>query len=219
MAEIAISYTHPLYLGPSDTPGIVLIPVKLTGSENYGLWSRTMKIALLGKRKLGFVTGTCSKESLSTELLSGNAYASNAHLVWEDLREWFDKVNPMRIFQIHRAIATLSQGTDSVSTYFTKLKSLWNEHEAMVPASNSRESAEHLQQQRLLQFLSGLNDSYDQVRRQILLQSNEPSLNQAYAMVIEDESQHSSSGLNEKNDLMAMQVGRGQGYRGKKPFM
>ncbi|XP_070041646.1 uncharacterized protein [Nicotiana tomentosiformis] len=157
--------------------------------------------------------------TVSTELLSGIVYASNTHLVWEDLRERFDKVNCMRIFQIHRAIATLSQGTNFVSTYFTKLKGLWKEYDDIVPASNSREYAEHLQQQMLLQFLSGLNDSYDQVRRQFLLQSNEPSLNQAYAMVIEDESQHSSSGLNEKIDPMAMQVGRGQGYRGKKPFI
>ncbi|XP_075083345.1 uncharacterized protein LOC142167089 [Nicotiana tabacum] len=125
-----------------------------------------MKIALLGKRKLSFVT----------ELLSGIAYASNAHLVWEDLSERFDKVNRLRIFQLHRAIANLSQGTDSVSVYFTKLKSLWNEYDALVPTPNS-EYVEHLQQQRLLQFLSGLNGSYDQARRQILLKSEEPTIN------------------------------------------
>lgn len=91
----------------------------------------------------------------------------------------------------------------------------------MVRAPNSKDYVEHIQQQRLLQFLSGLNDSYNQARRQIMLKSNVPSINQAYAMVIEDESQH-SFGLGsstEKNDPMAMQVGRGQGYRGKKPFM
>lgn len=58
MAGSTIQYTLPLYLGPLDTPSIVLIPVKLTGSKNYGLWSRTIKIATLGKRKIGFVTGT-----------------------------------------------------------------------------------------------------------------------------------------------------------------
>ncbi|XP_075106864.1 uncharacterized protein LOC142179874 [Nicotiana tabacum] len=131
MAEATIPYTHPLYLGPSDTPGVILIHVKLTGSESYSLWSRTIKIALLGKRKLGLVTGTCTKETftaelneqwetcnaivlswlmniISTELLSGIAYTSNAHLVWEELRERFDKVNRMRIFQLHRAIANLT---------------------------------------------------------------------------------------------------------------
>nr|XP_016500521.1 PREDICTED: uncharacterized protein LOC107818954 [Nicotiana tabacum] len=153
MEESTILYTYPLYLGASDTPAVVLIPVKLTGSENYGLWSRTRKNTLLGKRKLG-----------------GIAYASNAHLVWEDLRERFDKVNPIRIFQLHRAIATLSHG---------------------------------------------------QARRQILLKSSVLSINQVYAMVIKDGSQHSPGlgSVNEKNDPIAMQVGKGQGYTDKNLFL
>ncbi|XP_070057666.1 uncharacterized protein [Nicotiana tomentosiformis] len=180
MTESTISYTHLLCLGPADTPGIVLIPVKLTGSENYMLWSITMKIALLGKRNIGFMNGTCTKEScttelqeqwktcniivlswlmntVSTELLCGIAYASNAHLVWENLRDRLDK-------------------------------DLWIEYDVMVPKANSRDYVDYLEQQRLLQFLSGLNDSYDQARRQILMKSNVPSINQAYAIMIEDES-------------------------------
>lgn len=47
------------------------------------------------------------------------SYASDVHDVWEDLKERFDKVNRVRIFQIHRAISRLSQGTDSVAVYFT----------------------------------------------------------------------------------------------------
>ncbi|XP_070042489.1 uncharacterized protein [Nicotiana tomentosiformis] len=203
-----------------------------------------MKIALLGKRKLGFVNGTCMKESctaelqeqwktcniivlswlmntVSKELLCGIAYTSNAHLVWEDLRERFDKVNRMRIFQLHRAIDTLSQGTDSVSCYFTKLKDLWIGHDAMVPKANSRNHVDHLEQQRLLQFLSGFNDSYDQARRQNLIKSNVPSINQAYVMVIEDESRQcpSMGVVIDKNEPVAMHVSRNQSYKGKKPFM
>ncbi|XP_070007604.1 uncharacterized protein LOC142165376 [Nicotiana tabacum] len=126
----------------------------------------------------------------------------------------------MRIFQLHRAIATLSQGIDSVSIYFTKLKILWNEYDALTPTPNSKEYVEHLQQQRLLQFLSGLNDSYDQDRRQILLKSKEPTINQAYAMVIEDESYHALSlgSMSDKTDPIAMQVSKDQNYRGKKTF-
>lgn len=66
-AEFVIPYTHPLYLHPSNAPGSVLCPVKLTGSENYGLWRRSMRIALLAKRKLGFVTGSCKKASFEAK--------------------------------------------------------------------------------------------------------------------------------------------------------
>nr|XP_009768762.1 PREDICTED: uncharacterized protein LOC104219738 [Nicotiana sylvestris] len=140
--------------------------------------------------------------TVAPHLFSGIVYASDAHLVREDLRERFDKVNRVRIFQLHREIATISQGTDSVSMYFTRLKELWAEYDAMIPSPNcgclkSKENVEHFLQQRLLQFLSGLNDSYDQARRQIIMKTTEPTLNQAYAMIIERESQLTpTSGVN-----------------------
>ena len=73
-----------------------------------------------------------------------------------------------------------------------------SEFDAVVPSPDcgcvrGKEYVAHLQQQRLLQFVGGLNDSYDQARRQILMKSSEPSLNQAYALVIEDECQKGSS--------------------------
>lgn len=92
-----------------------------------------MQLALKGKRKLGFVIGTCTKSlfedalhekwetcnaivhswimnSVSKEQFDGIIYASNAHVVWEDLKESFDKVNRAIIFQLHREIFKLSQG-------------------------------------------------------------------------------------------------------------
>ncbi|XP_070049741.1 uncharacterized protein [Nicotiana tomentosiformis] len=60
MAAEKIDHTHPLFVHPLDTPSSVLVPVQLTGSENYGIWRRSMRIALRAKRKLGFVTGLSS---------------------------------------------------------------------------------------------------------------------------------------------------------------
>ncbi|XP_075086219.1 uncharacterized protein LOC142168941 [Nicotiana tabacum] len=149
---------------------------------------------------------------VSPDLLSDIVYASNAYLVWEDLRERFDKLNRVRIFQLHREIATISHGTNSVSAYFTRLEELWAEYDAMVHIPNSKEYIEHLQQQMLMQFLSGLNETYDQARRQILMKTVEPTLNQAYALIIDDESQNSSAHpvLPNRGDPVAMQTGRGQ---------
>ena len=76
---------------------------------------------------------------------------------------------------------------------------------------------------RLIQFLSGLNESYEKARRQILLNGTTLSLNQAYAMIIEYEIQHSSymASAVEKPSSMVMSVNRNQGtrkehYKGKK---
>lgn len=53
MAEEVFDHNHALYLHPSDTSGAPIISIQLTTSENYSIWSRAMKIQLLGKNKLG----------------------------------------------------------------------------------------------------------------------------------------------------------------------
>lgn len=111
-----LSHNHPLYLNSSNTSGVLLISIQLTGSENYSVWSRSMKIAILGRNKLGFIDGKCRKEgfgtnlvdlwercnaivlswimnSVSKELLSGIVYSTDACGVWRDLKERFDKVD------------------------------------------------------------------------------------------------------------------------------
>ena len=140
MAATKIDHTHALFIHPSDTTGGPIIPIQLIGSENYSIWSRSMRIQLFGKNKLGIVDGTWKKEdfpsdlahqwdrcdaivigwilgSVTKELHAGIVYAENAKMIWEDLKERFDKVNTSRIYQLHKDMVTLSQGTDSVSTY------------------------------------------------------------------------------------------------------
>lgn len=52
------STMHPLYLQNIDHPGLVLISKKLTGTENFGPWKRSITIALSAKNKLGLMNGT-----------------------------------------------------------------------------------------------------------------------------------------------------------------
>lgn len=69
-----------------------------------------------------------------------------------------------------------------------------------------------MHQQRVMQFLSGLNDSYDQARRKLLMDTTAPNINQAYAMIVQDESQQivGASIVTDKVDAMSMQAGRGR---------
>lgn len=41
-----ITNTHPMFVHPPDTPELVLIPIKLTVSKNYGLWHQSTMISL-----------------------------------------------------------------------------------------------------------------------------------------------------------------------------
>lgn len=67
-AATKIDHHHPLYLQASVSPDLVITPIKLTGPENYSLWSKSMKLALRGKVKLGFVDGNCTKSKFKGDL-------------------------------------------------------------------------------------------------------------------------------------------------------
>ncbi|XP_070049846.1 uncharacterized protein LOC142171996 [Nicotiana tabacum] len=164
-----------------------------------------MRVALLVKNKLGFVDGTSVKSSyigdlatkwercnavvvswpsstVSAELVPSITYASSARKVWAEFKERFDKDNLTRIYQLWTEIATLRQGTDSVTSYFSKLKDPWDELDILAPlpscdCEESRPYVEHLVRQRLLQFLMGLNGSYSHVRSDVLLKRPVLSVN------------------------------------------
>ncbi|XP_016445850.1 uncharacterized protein LOC107771034 [Nicotiana tabacum] len=213
---------HHLYLHPSNSPGSVLIHQQLTGIENNTAWSNSMRVALLAKNKLGFIDGKCRKEqysgdlehewercnafvlswitnSVSKELANGIMYSTNDCSVWTDLKERFDKKNLTRVYQLLREICTTSQRSLSILEYYSKLKCTWDEYWSMVSlpcdCTKHKEYAEHMEQQRLVQFLMGLNETYAQARSQVLLTVPVPTLNQAYNMIMQDESQRVQSNM------------------------
>ncbi|OIT36036.1 hypothetical protein A4A49_55385 [Nicotiana attenuata] len=109
--------------------------------------------------------------------------------------------------------------TSTISKYFSKFHNVWDEYLSLVPFPGSDKAyADHIEQQKLMQFLIGLNETYAQSRSQILMTVPSPSLNQAYNMLMQDESQRMQSnmitqcaqplqnlGLNDPTALAAMQ--------------
>ncbi|KAG5589887.1 hypothetical protein H5410_040401 [Solanum commersonii] len=111
----------------------------------------------------------------------------------------------LRIYQpwvfsiiVKKDLSVVVQGNSSISTYFTKLKSLWDELDALntfiacscdcICGSKEKGVKAH-QDERLLQFLMGLNETFIGVRSNILLSSPLPNIDQAYSLVIQDEKQ------------------------------
>nr|XP_025884729.1 uncharacterized protein LOC112940683 [Solanum lycopersicum] len=203
-----IDHTYPLYLSSSDVTGAIQIGIQLVGMENYTLWSRAMDI-----KREDYTVDSEKKQwdrcnamvlswlmnNVSKELMSEILFRSNASLVWSDLKERFDKVNMSRIFHLHKSIVTHTQGTSPVSVYYSKLKDLWDEFDSIVPppscnCERSKEYVDSMLRQKLLQFLMGLNDNYSHARSQILMMNTPPTVNQCYAMIIQDESQRELSG-------------------------
>jgi hypothetical protein len=63
------------------------------------------------------------------------------------------------------------------------LKGLWNE----LSSYNDTIQGTHQEQQKLMQFLMGLNDSYSVIRGHILLMNPLPSIRQAYSSISQEE--------------------------------
>lgn len=114
------------------------------------------------------------------ELITGIFYAKDARTIWEDLRERLDIVNTSRVYQLYMAIATITQGTNSVSVYFPKHRNLWDEFDSMVPppcgCSRSKTFVEFISQ-----FLMVHNESYEQAQSEILITRPTPKQSLLYA--------------------------------------
>ncbi|XP_074374673.1 uncharacterized protein LOC141715088 [Apium graveolens] len=121
---------HHLYLQNIDHPGLVLISKKLSGTNNYGLWKRSMTMALSAKNKLGLVTGTCLKPDddfplrsqwdrvndmviiwilniVSEEISNGMDFVTTAQEIWEELHGQFSSINGHRVYQVLKDIHAL----------------------------------------------------------------------------------------------------------------
>ncbi|XP_076918652.1 uncharacterized protein LOC143579153 [Bidens hawaiensis] len=184
--------SNPLYLHPSDHPGLILVSKSFDGS-GFGAWKRAIAISLSAKNKLGFIYGTISRpadsslalwqqcndmviswilNTLSREISESVLYTETAQQLWTELNDRYGQTNGAKLYQLQKNLCQISQASHLI--------------------------AKREEDQRLVQFLMGLNPSYDNVRGNILMMQPLPSINQAYALLIQDENQreiHSTNPL------------------------
>ncbi|XP_074377938.1 uncharacterized protein LOC141719457 [Apium graveolens] len=221
-----IDVFHPYYLQPLDNPGIALVTQPLT-TQNYHQWSRSVKLALSAKNKVGMIDGTLPQpltstplhpfwnrcndmvlswllNSISTEIRDSEVYFSTAKEIWDDLSIRFSQSNVPHIFQLKKDLTALKQGSMSITAYFTKMRTLTDELNALAPipkcicvqnscacgVSSKLETYEQINS--LSQFLMGLNDGFTTIRGQMLMMKPLPTLSQAYSLLLQEEGQRST---------------------------
>ncbi|XP_070041256.1 uncharacterized protein [Nicotiana tomentosiformis] len=101
------------------------------------------------------------------------------------------------------------------------MKDLWDEldviaHMASRDCEESRPSVELLKNIRLLLFLMGLNESYGNIRSNVLEKRPVITVNEAYAIVTQEESQRTLGVTNTLKDPLIMLVGKGHEFRPKR---
>lgn len=188
-----------------------------------------MSMALSAKNKLGFVNGSlpkpsdsadshfnpwlrCNKmviswllNSVSTKISSNILYIATTYEIWSDLKKQFSHKNGPRIFHLQKSISFLTQGSLSLSNYFTRLKDLWDElsNYKSIPACSCGvvwTLNSYIQQERILQFLVGLNESFAPAHAHILLMEPLPSLNKVFSLVLQEEQQREISSVSFPSD-------------------
>ncbi|XP_033513294.1 uncharacterized protein [Nicotiana tomentosiformis] len=123
--------TNPLYMHPSESAGLTLVPVVFDGT-GYRSWRRGVLRALSVKNKVGFITGKCKKPD------SGHPTFEQ----WKrcddmELEDRYDQTNGAKLYQLEREINDLSQGTLDITGYYTKMKKLWEELNTLNEFSQS----------------------------------------------------------------------------------
>nr|XP_019703440.1 uncharacterized protein LOC109505397 [Elaeis guineensis] len=108
-----------------------------------------------------------------------------AQKVWETVAQIFSqKQNSAQAFEIRSQLRQLRQGDLSITEYATELKHLWSEadhYKIFVPQCSIDVDGfqKYLEEERVQDFLYGLNPEYESVRVQLLVRDILPSLGQS----------------------------------------
>nr|GEZ39143.1 hypothetical protein [Tanacetum cinerariifolium] len=216
-----ITYDSPYYLHPSDYPKQLHVNEVLT-DNNFADWSQEMTNFLFAKNKIEIVDGTIKKPekgskdympwmrvdamikgwlttAMEKNIRNSVKYAGTASEIWSDLNERFGKESAPRAYELKQKITSTRQAGDTVSTYFTQLRSIWDELQSIYPFPRcscdkcecdiGKRINEHQEKEHLYEFLMGLDTEFTVIRTQILATKPTPSLGTAYHMVAEDERQ------------------------------
>ncbi|KAF5471727.1 hypothetical protein F2P56_008500 [Juglans regia] len=188
--------SSPYYLHPSDNPGSLLDSEIFVG-DNYITWSRSITMALTIKNKVAFINGSITApptnqhvhhtawlrannlvlswlmNSISKDIRNSLLYVASAVDLWNELKTRYLRSDGPRVFLLEKSLSSITQGSSSITEYFSVFKTLWDEY----------------QSEYVLKFLVGLNDSYASVRSQLLLIFPLPSMAKVFSLLLQEESQ------------------------------
>ncbi|XP_070030172.1 uncharacterized protein [Nicotiana sylvestris] len=208
---------HPLYVHPSDVLGSSLVSSPFDGTC-YDSWRRNILVALSIRNKLNFISGTSTKSlpgsplarqwqicndlvvswlvnSMSKEISCSVEYFEYAKDIWCELEERYGKTDGARVFELKKELAHISQGYLDITSYFNKIKQLWNEiavYKVRVCTCGGKAVVD--EEQKVYQFLMGLNDTYMQTCSNILMMKPLLSVRNVYNILLSYEKQrHVSS--------------------------
>ncbi|KAL2895743.1 Retrovirus-related Pol polyprotein from transposon RE1 [Bienertia sinuspersici] len=140
-------YNDPLFLSPNESTQMQLSPMLFDGN-NFIPWSRSVKIALGAKNKMGFIDGKKEKphynskdypkwlrndhmvrcwifRSMKEDVALGFSLVESAKQLWDELNERYSQSNAPLLYQLKIDLGKIEQEEMSVSEYYGKLKKIF----------------------------------------------------------------------------------------------
>ncbi|KAK9044876.1 hypothetical protein V6N11_058767 [Hibiscus sabdariffa] len=185
--------------------------------DNYLEWSQSVKIFLLGRERLGYITGDAAQpastasgyakwlrengqvmtwllRSMSPTISWNFLLYQSAATMWAAVEETYSSNdNIAEIYHIEAQAVALKQNNMPTTLYFNSFHTLWRQADLFsqlewaVPGDAALYQ-KIIAQRRLFQFLFGLNKVLDEVSGRILAMSLLPSPREAFSMVKKEES-------------------------------
>jgi hypothetical protein len=176
-------------------PTLQITTVKLDGL-NYLAWSQSALLSIKSRGKMRYLNDRIQEpqpndpasdkwetekstimswvsHSMQSEISWGYLFLHTTKEVWDAVAQTYSKVgNAALKYDFKCQIHGLTQGDSLVATYFHKLRSLWQEldhYHNLHPmcAVDATQIKKMIEEERIYEFLGGLNSEYDSVRVQI----------------------------------------------------
>ncbi|CAO2838684.1 unnamed protein product [Amaranthus hypochondriacus] len=125
-------------------------------------------------------------------------YCSTAQEIWSDLEERFGQASMAQLYSLQEQLTNMSQQPNQhIADYFTKMKTIWDELDHLSPLPSckcngcscglTKQFLILQQDQRMMHFLMKVNDNFQQVRTNILMMEEAPSISQAYRLLLQEQ--------------------------------
>ncbi|XP_076929913.1 uncharacterized protein LOC143594490 [Bidens hawaiensis] len=99
LPNLSIDSSNPLYLHPSDHPGMILVSKFFSGT-GFGAWKSAIKIALSAKKKLGFTSNTLTMP-----------------ILWNELNTRYGQANRAKFYQLQKNHCQITQGSSAAQLF------------------------------------------------------------------------------------------------------